>query len=256
MIFWFSGTGNSKYVAERIAEANGLALASIAEIMRGRRFEQPEGEVIGIVFPVFAYAPPKMVLDFAKRLRRDAEGAAYVFAVCTCGGSAAYSMRKLERTLKRPLDCAYSISMPGNYILGLDVDSEEVQAKKLADAEGTIAEINGVIAAREKGVRKVRTGPNPWVRSTLISPLFNWFLRSARGFYATDACTSCGLCAAVCPTSNVTVPPGGKPSWGKDCTLCLACIHHCPVRAIQRGKATESKGRYVNPNCKIQYDFK
>ncbi|SUY47595.1 4Fe-4S ferredoxin [Clostridium putrefaciens] len=40
-------------------------------------------------------------------------------------------------------------------------------------------------------------------------------------------------------------------SWGEDCTECLACLHLCPVQAIQYGKGTESKGRYKNPNVSI-----
>ncbi|NLO40089.1 MAG: 4Fe-4S binding protein [Ruminiclostridium sp.] len=39
-----------------------------------------------------------------------------------------------------------------------------------------------------------------------------------------------------------------RPTWGKHCTQCLACINRCPVQAIQFTKATVSKGRYVHPD--------
>lgn len=43
-----------------------------------------------------------------------------------------------------------------------------------------------------------------------------------------------------------------KPEWGKKCTQCLACIHYCPTKAIQYGKGTQGKGRYRNPNVKVE----
>ena len=48
-----------------------------------------------------------------------------------------------------------------------------------------------------------------------------------------------------------TIKVNGKPSWGEHCTQCLACINLCPVKAIQCGKGTQSKGRYKNPNINV-----
>ena len=41
-----------------------------------------------------------------------------------------------------------------------------------------------------------------------------------------------------------------KPVWDKDCTMCLACINRCPQEAIQYGKSTEKRGRYLHPDLK------
>ena len=59
-----------------------------------------------------------------------------------------------------------------------------------------------------------------------------------------DVCTRCGLCARECPANNITLDGGSLPRWHGKCTMCLSCIHRCPVRAIEYGKATRSKGRY------------
>jgi len=38
-----------------------------------------------------------------------------------------------------------------------------------------------------------------------------------------------------------------KPVWSKEkCTLCLGCLHRCPVFAIQYGKRTKAHWQYVN----------
>ena len=40
----------------------------------------------------------------------------------------------------------------------------------------------------------------------------------------------------------------GRPVWTEDqCNMCLACINRCPAKAIQYGKKTEKRGRYVHP---------
>jgi formate hydrogenlyase subunit 6/NADH:ubiquinone oxidoreductase subunit I len=42
-----------------------------------------------------------------------------------------------------------------------------------------------------------------------------------------------------------------KPSWKHHCELCLACLHFCPVAAIQMGPKTATRGRYKNPSVTI-----
>lgn len=72
---------------------------------------------------------------------------------------------------------------------------------------------------------------------------------NTKKFYANDKCTGCGICESVCNCNTIKVDK--KPSWGKECTQCLACMHFCPVKAIQYGKGTEKKGRYKNPKVSI-----
>lgn len=62
-------------------------------------------------------------------------------------------------------------------------------------------------------------------------------------FYATDACTGCGLCTKVCPLKNITLE-NGRPSWHGNCTQCQACISICPHTAIEYGKITLGKRRH------------
>ena len=248
MIYYFTGTGNSLYVAQKLAELTNDSISSIAEIMAGKAMPAP-GEVIGIVYPVYAWSPPKMVRNFVKKL---SPSSGYTFSVCTCGENCGLSMKMLEKSLGRGLDAAYSIAMPNNYMMGFDVDSPEEVNKKLAETEVKIAAIADDINARKTGVYDVVEGSNPFI-SKIVPPLFNAFATSAKPFYAEDSCNGCGKCALVCPTRNITVEK--KPRWGKDCTACFACINHCPVKAIQRGKDTKNKGRYVNPNCHVEYDW-
>ena len=62
MIFYFSGTGNSAWVAERMAEALQDRTVAIAEAsVQERTYALRADERLGFVFPVYAWGPPKLV---------------------------------------------------------------------------------------------------------------------------------------------------------------------------------------------------
>lgn len=77
MVFYFTATGNSLYVARQFSKVP----VSIPQIMRGsqRRFSD---STIGIVCPVFAGEPPKMVVRFLEESEFEAE---YFYMILTYG---------------------------------------------------------------------------------------------------------------------------------------------------------------------------
>lgn len=82
MVFYFTGTGNSKYIAKKIAEALEEPLISIAEAYRNNEFtyELKENEKLGFVYPVHAWAPPTIVKRFIKKLNlKYTKNTAYLF---------------------------------------------------------------------------------------------------------------------------------------------------------------------------------
>ena len=62
MILYFSGTGNSKYVAERIADALGDALVNLNDRIKASDTSLVEtGERVIIVTPTYAWRIPRVV---------------------------------------------------------------------------------------------------------------------------------------------------------------------------------------------------
>ena len=265
MIFYFTGTGNSLYAANQIAEAQGGRVLSIAKQMDLRQdvyhYELGENELLGFVFPVFAWGPPKMVLDFIKRLevsekpdvtgREGKTGKPYVFSLCTCGDEEGGTSKILRKALEKrelALDATFSVRMPNNYIIGFDVDPKEQEAAKLKAAELMLSEINKTVGRRQRNINLTIPGRFPAVKTALVNPMFNTFALSTRYFHADDSCTHCGICEEICPVHTIKVTDMEKPVWGKACTQCLGCINRCPVHAIQYGKGTARKGRYRHPD--------
>ena len=253
MIFYFTGTGNSIYVAQNISEYNNDRVVSISEEMKQNadnlEYYLSEDEMIGFVYPVYAWAPPMLVLNFISRLRFHNYNNNYIFSIATCGDNIGNTMDVLQSILRKKgleLNSGFSITMPNNYIILGNVDSKELQEEKLLKAEGKLQEIKEILKDRKKGVFQVEKGFLPIILTNVINPLFNTFGINPKKFYATDDCTGCGLCEKVCSIGNISVHI--KPTWGQKCTQCLACIHRCPTKAIQYGKGTIKKGRYKNPN--------
>lgn len=235
MIFYFSGTGNSRWAAQRLAESTGDRVCSIAGL---KELPDLDGESrVGLVFPVYAWGPPQVVMEFAGRLPRTG---AFAFGVGTCGSEAGLALKKLAAVY--PLDSCYSLVMPSNYILAEDVESDGAVRRKLADAAWNLERMAGEILAGKK-VYRVEEGAMAWIKSGIVNAGFNRFARSTKPFHADDRCNGCGLCAWNCPASAITVTEG-RPVWSGACYQCLRCLHECPQRAIQYGSKTEGRGRY------------
>lgn len=251
MIYYFSGTGNSKWVARMLASILGERLVEIGDAIRSGKFryELASDESIGWVFPVYSWGPPPVVLDFISKWHVNGykKDKTYCYMVAVCGddiGLTADIWRKALGYIDG--NAAFSVQMPNNYILlpGFDVDSKDVEREKLERAKSRVEEVAKAILAKSH-VTDVVTGSCKWIKSRVIRPFFNAFLMSDRRFKVdADVCTSCGLCAKVCPMKNITMDEKGLPRWNGNCAMCLGCIHHCPVRAIQYGDITRKRGRY------------
>lgn len=234
MIYYFSGTGNSKWVAEQLAAKTGDTAVNLV----GQKEPQAtDGQTIGIVFPVHAWGVPEPVQEFVRKLKGKP---AFSFGVCTCGGEAGDAMQKLRGMY--PVDSIYSIALPNNYVMGSALESEESIMRKVANAKEKFDTIAAQIIAREP-VSDVHTGNLAWLKSNLLNLGFNFAARSTKPFFVTDKCISCGQCARDCPAQTITMV-AGKPTWGKKCYMCTACINLCPTQAIEYGKGTAARGRY------------
>ena len=68
MIFYFSGVGNSAWVAQVLAELLGERLVKMADYADEQLDIQPD-EKVGFVFPVYSWTPSKLVMDFIGRVK-------------------------------------------------------------------------------------------------------------------------------------------------------------------------------------------
>ncbi|MBD3370308.1 hypothetical protein GF402_08105 [Candidatus Fermentibacteria bacterium] len=253
-IYWFSGSGNSLKLAKEIAEdidAELVPMASTKEVSL-------EGlDVVGMVFPVYAWGPPRLVERFAEGLDAPESGKPYVFAAITSGGAPGPSLSTTEKLLAHggiKLDAGFAVRMPSNYPGFGGLPSLEKRRKKIASAEETIARIVDGVKSRQKGIWEDTPAIIRFF-GRLGGPLHRGFVRSlekaADKYGADEKCTGCGVCARICPTGNVTLV-SGRPEWGNRCEACFACFHWCPEDAVQYGDKTTDEIRYHHPDVTLE----
>ena len=244
MILYFSGTGNSKYVAKRVADALGDEILNLNDRIKASDTSPVEtGERVIIVTPTYAWRIPRVVRDWLRKT--ELRGAKQVWFVMTCGSEIG-NADKYNRELctEKRLSCmgTAQIVMPENYIAMFNAPQAEEARQIVARAE---PDIDGAIAA----VRENRAFPPSRRRlydrfmSGPVNLIFYKFCVKADAFTVSDTCIGCGQCAKRCPMNNVAIK-NGTPVWGKNCTHCMACICYCPVSAIEYGKKSVGQPRY------------
>ncbi len=248
MLLYFSGTGNSRWVANLLGKLLDERVYALLDIWGDELLlDLEEEEALGFVFPVYAWGPPALVSGFLSKVRAN-KIPSYVYFVCTCGDDTGKTADIFARAVQEKgwiSPAGFSVIMPETYVClpGFDVDPKDKEQKKLREAVGRIEDIARYVAARTDKV-DCKEGRFPWIKSYLIRPLFNRFMTSAKSFHVTDACISCGKCVTACPLHNVRLEKK-HPVWGQNCAMCLSCYHHCPKHAIEYGRMTKHKGQFT-----------
>lgn len=248
MVFYFSATGNSKHVAQRVADATGEDIVSIAECVKEGRYRfVVASESVGIVAPAYAWGLPSVVCDFLQRLSFDREPV-YLWYAATFGstpGRPGWFANRIMKQKGLTFDAYFGVKMPDTWTPIFDLsDTDKVERINVA-AEKQIDFAIERVRDRVAGdfvPRKV-----PVFAAKIFYSLEYDAMRKTKHFTVEDSCIGCGLCARKCPVSAIRIE-GGKPVWVKDeCAACLACLHHCPKFSIQYGSRTKGHGQYTHP---------
>ena len=244
MILYFSGTGNSRYVAEKISKVTDDNVISINEILKSNNKGIIESEKPFVfVCPTYAWRIPRVVSEFIREA--NFKGTREVYFILTCGGETGEAVKYIKKLCIEKgftLKGFASVIMPDNYIVMYDTADEEKANKIIEGATEKISYIAEYIKdGKELEEEDTKLGGN--LKSGLVNSLFYSAFVKAKGFYSTDKCTSCGKCVKLCPLNNINIVDG-KPQWGRDCTHCMACICGCPVQAIEYKNKTKGRNRY------------
>ena len=251
MIVYFTGTGNSRFVAQKIADITGDSLYDSGRAIRGKEdglFEE-ENKIV-FVCPVYMSAPAMPFVDFLKKSKFKAGTKAYFFMTygAGIGASDRFCMKLCEEKGLTYMGVT-GVVMPNNYLLYFKVKNADENKKTVREAIPRIFEAAELIKNDEK-FAEVKSSTSSYLIAKASIPLYGKFMITAKGYHATDKCIGCSKCVSVCPLGNITMD-GPNPSWGSECTHCTACINLCPQEAIEFRNKTLGKPRYHGPSKMI-----
>ena len=210
MVFYFSGTGNSEYVAITIANFLGLEKRFIPEI-NPKELIACESRII-FVFPVYAWGVPPLIKNFVDSISQEfwesvKEKNYLVDCVMVCGdetGMAPEMMKKILLKKDIIINSVWSVIMPNNYVLlpGFDVDSKELETKKLENCKSRILEIAESLQRCNRRVDVIR-GSIPRIKTGLVFPLFRRWGIFPKKWHSSISCIGCRKCAYDCSFKNI-----------------------------------------------------
>lgn len=247
MILYFSGTGNSAYVAEKIAKEVRDEAVSMNDKMKSGDYAKLDSAAPWVfVTPTYAWRIPRVVQEWIARV--DFHGNRQAYFIMTCGDAIGNAGKYAKELCVQKGFCymgCLQIVMPENYIAMFPVPQRAEAERIIAKAAPEITAAGELIRERKAFPdRRIRFGDK--VSSGPVNNIFYPVFVHAKKFYSTAACIGCGHCAKVCPLNNVAME-GGRPKWGDCCTHCMACICECPKEAIEYGNKSKGKPRYRCP---------
>ena len=230
-IIYFSGTGNTKLIAEHAAGLLPAEIHSIEEELDWPFFIRQVERLI-FFYPVHYAVPPMIMRAFLKDYARALE---HKEVICIASqmiasGDGARALEDFLPDSARLIAC-YHVNMPNNIanLPVLPVSSEKGNRRKVGRA---VHKTEKIIEKIKKGTFE-RQHSGPLSRKIGDSQRIGG-LQSEQAkrscVWVSDACIHCGLCARICPTHNFRIRDKAVPQG--ECTLCMRCENRCPARAI------------------------
>jgi len=244
-LFCYSPTGNSRYIAQRLAEA--LKETEIVTIPSATPV--PISERVGIILPVIDGYPPEPVLTFIREVLNDTDlsDMKYLFCIHTYGRHPGYAPLITELALQE-IGCVSSyqnsIRMPDTDITRHALPSNERIEKLRCEADGKLKEIVQDIEKEQIKVSfKLPFAKLKYRHMMAITERMRHTTKE--DFSVSMECDGCGACVSLCPTKNITLE-NGTVTFGDNCIGCLGCLLRCPKQAISSAVIL-NKGLYNGP---------
>ncbi|MFH1197091.1 MAG: EFR1 family ferrodoxin [bacterium] len=248
VIYYFSGTGNSKNVAAwfvDLAREKNIFVESIDIGKSERRSIQPPPEDALVVFisPIHGFNYPPIMLNFIwhfpvgknKVILMNTRAGMLIKQWITPGltGIAFYFSALLLKIKGFSIKGMFPVDLPSNWISvhpGLNERTVKYLHEKNKDKIAAFAQKIFSGKSDFKAVREI-------IQDILISPISILYYCIGRFFlsktyYASLDCDNCNACIKNCPVKAI-IEVDKRPFWTYRCESCMRCMGNCPKKAIE-----------------------
>lgn len=247
VLYYFTGTGNSYRAACWLAEAareRGMSAAVRAIDAAQPEKETAPGQLVGLLCPTHGFTAPWAMIRFALGLPRGQGRGAFVILtragmmagrvmVQGLEGSGAYLLALILALKGYRVRGSLGLDMPGSWTVVMPGQSQAAAETILKRVKPrALAFFNAILDGGTcfKGIIELVVGLVLLPLSFMYLIMGRFFL--AKLFYATSACSGCGLCERSCPEKAVKMK-AGRPYWTLSCESCTRCMNFCPEKAVE-----------------------
>ncbi|MEG2484794.1 MAG: EFR1 family ferrodoxin [Clostridia bacterium] len=244
VIFYFSGTGNTWWVANKINGYfnNYIGDSTIVAIDNVSRKEINEyikySEIIGFGYPIYGSDIPKPMKDFMLSMRNLKNKEILLFCTqSSFSGDGTQIAKKYLSSTNCIFRWAKHFIMPNNISVpqGIKLMSYTNDAKKinkiLSKTDEDIYTFCSYILDNVTHLQDFNTF------STLLGlaqrPVYSLLSRNFNKIFSIDddKCSCCGTCLKICPVNNISYKKS-KYVIGDKCVNCMRCYNFCPKKAV------------------------
>lgn len=243
ILYYFSGTGNTKWVGDKFKDSfykQGIEI-DLVNIENVEEFKIDNYEFMILGTSIYAELEPKIVDDFIEKLpsnKNNMKTIVYSTQAAKTASAVSILKGKLEKKgYKVVVECMFQMS--NNYYFGVGKKTEQDIFNIVKD--NAYKKVKEVVENFLKNKdTKVHLNYLRIAGAKLVVKAYIRLLpKMSKNLTSTEECIKCGLCLRNCPKGNITFENSGAVFHSK-CMFCMRCIHLCPINAIRyKGKKIE-----------------
>ena len=246
IILYFSGTGNTKFVATKIAEEfrkNGceIDMHSIEEKIDLKDFSY---DYLILGFPKYFEYIPKIFFEFLDDNLFDSLKEVKTMIFSTGKDKAKAYFNELEKKLlikNYKVIVTKNFQMPDSYTLSKGYkmvkgkELREIFDKSLAEIKDTVVNFLTDNYMKEE-ISEIKSSIYKTINKFKTKDLYKNSMR----FSVNSNCDKCNLCVNSCPTNNIE-NIAGEIKFRDNCIMCCRCVNACPKNAIMYNEKEHSQ---------------
>ncbi|MDV4152237.1 EFR1 family ferrodoxin [Clostridium sp. AL.422] len=237
IILYFSGTGNTKFIANKIAEEfykNGCEIDTYS-IEEKIDLKNVSYDYLILGFPKYFEYIPKFFIEYLEDNLSDTSKEIKTMIFSTGRDRAKTYFNELEKKLLTKnyrVIVTKNFQMPDNYTLSKGYkkltrkDYKEIFDSSLVEIKDAVVNflmdnymkenVNEIKASIYKTINKMKTKD---------------LYKNSVKYSVNSDCDKCNLCVKICPTKNID-NIGGDIKFRDNCIMCCRCVNACPKNSI------------------------
>jgi len=243
---YFSGTGNSKFIAERFSQTMAVPCHSIEEEIDFKD-KLAESQTIAVCYPIYGSCVPRIMREFVTANQSAFAGKNLIIfsTQMMFSGDGARVFTELLEGVSVNVLYAEHFNMPNNicnfFLFPIANSAKILRYIRKADMKlsRTCENIkNGTV--KKRGFNTFSRCLGLWTQRIHFGALEK---KAENDVRISQQCNVCGKCIKICPMKNLSVTDQRIKQMGH-CTLCYRCVNQCPKKAITVFLHTKIKRQY------------